>query len=106
MSIALWAANSTSLRNKVNNCSAELERAKRYLVGSHEIALQRRSAVAASLAFNEAYGLGWDQYRRYASSVTQPSLALFTRRMYLARVPRVALKGGCTHAARRASIGA
>jgi hypothetical protein len=29
--------------------------------------------------------------RRYSSSVTHPLLALFTSRMYLARVPRVAL---------------
>lgn len=47
----------------------ELSRARRYLAGSHDISLQRRSALAASLAFNECYGLGWDQYRRYAASI-------------------------------------
>ena len=48
---------------------AELARARRYLAGSHDISLQRRSALAATLAFNECYGLGWDQYRRYAETI-------------------------------------
>jgi zinc protease len=43
----------------------ELERAKNYLVGSYEIGLQRNSALATELAFNERYGLGWDYYRKY-----------------------------------------
>lgn len=49
--------------------AVELERAKRYLVGAHEISLQRRSALASTLAFHECYGLGWDEYLRYAPSV-------------------------------------
>ena len=48
---------------------AELERAKRYLVGAHEISLQRRAALASTLSFHEAYGVGWDEYRRYAPGV-------------------------------------
>jgi zinc protease len=48
---------------------AELERAKRYLVGAHEISLQRRAALASTLAFHEAYGVGWDEYRRYAPGI-------------------------------------
>jgi zinc protease len=48
---------------------AELERAKRYLVGAHEISLQRRAALASTLAFHECYGLGWDEYRRYAPGI-------------------------------------
>ena len=47
----------------------ELERAKRYLVGAHEISLQRRAAVASTLAFHECYGLGWDEYTRYAAAI-------------------------------------
>jgi zinc protease len=47
----------------------ELDRAKRYLVGSHDISLQRRSALSATLAFNECYGLGWDQYRAYGPGI-------------------------------------
>jgi zinc protease len=48
---------------------AELDRARRYLVGTHEISLQRRSALASALGFHECYGLGWAEYRRYAPGV-------------------------------------
>jgi len=48
---------------------AELERAQRYLVGAHEISLQRRAALASTLAFHDCYGLGWDEYRRYAPGI-------------------------------------
>jgi zinc protease len=48
---------------------AELERAKKYLVGTHEISLQRRAALASTLSFHESYGQGWDEYRRYAPSI-------------------------------------
>jgi len=47
----------------------ELERAVRYLVGAHEISLQRRSSVASAIAFHVAYGLGVDEYARYASAI-------------------------------------
>ena len=39
--------------------AAELERARSYLIGSHQIAMQRRAAVANAMAYHEAYGLGW-----------------------------------------------
>jgi zinc protease len=54
---------------------AELDRAKRYLVGAHEISLQRRAAIASTLAFHECYGLGWDEYRRYAPAILAVSAA-------------------------------
>ncbi|RMH41381.1 MAG: insulinase family protein [Deltaproteobacteria bacterium] len=47
----------------------ELRRAQRYLVGAHEIALQRRSAIASAMAFHEVYGLGVDEYARYAAAI-------------------------------------
>jgi zinc protease len=49
--------------------AAELDRAKRYLVGAHEISLQRRASLASTIAFNACYGLGWDEYTRYAPSI-------------------------------------
>jgi zinc protease len=66
---------------------AELERAKRYLVGAHEISLQRRSALASTLAFHEAYGVGWDEYRRYAPGILAVTAADVQRvaRKYLDR---------------------
>jgi zinc protease len=47
----------------------ELDRAKRYLVGGHDISLQRRSALAAQLAFHAAYGLPDDEHLKYADRV-------------------------------------
>jgi zinc protease len=49
--------------------AAELTRAQRYLIGSHEIALQRRSAVASAMAYHEAYGLGWQTWAGYGAAV-------------------------------------
>ena len=48
---------------------AELGRVKRYLVGGHEISLQRRSTVAAFIALNEVYGLGYRAHTRYAAGI-------------------------------------
>ncbi len=49
--------------------AAELERARTYLIGSHEIAMQRRAAVANALVYHEAYGLGWQNWSRYADAI-------------------------------------
>jgi zinc protease len=49
--------------------SAELERAQRYLIGSHEIGLQRASSRAATMALNEAYGLGFDYHTSTAARI-------------------------------------
>jgi zinc protease len=45
---------------------AELDRAKRYLIGRHDIDLQRSSAIASSLLFNEIYGIDAEETFRYA----------------------------------------
>lgn len=47
----------------------EVERAKRYLVGSYEIELQKTSAQAAALAFDERYGLGYQELETYAQKI-------------------------------------
>jgi zinc protease len=47
----------------------ELGRAKSYLIGSHQIAMQRRSAVANAMAYHEAYGLGWDTWSGYDDAI-------------------------------------
>jgi zinc protease len=59
------------LRSVVENgvSPQELARAQRYLVGTHAIGLQRKSAIAAALAFHEAYGQGWKAYRQYNDSI-------------------------------------
>jgi len=59
--------------NKVvdNKLSArEVDRSIKYLLGSHEISLQRRAALASACAFHEAYGLGYDEFRRYPARIT------------------------------------
>jgi zinc protease len=63
----------------------ELARAQRYLVGVHAIGLQRKSALAAALAFHEAYGQGWKAYRQYADSIMKVTAAEVARvaRKYL-----------------------
>lgn len=48
---------------------AEVERAQKYLVGSHQIAMQRRAAVANALAYHEAYGLGWRSWADYDAQI-------------------------------------
>lgn len=47
----------------------ELERAKKYIIGAYEIDRQRNSAQAADMAFNERYGLGWDEFKQYPERV-------------------------------------
>jgi zinc protease len=47
----------------------ELDRAKSYLIGSHQIAMQRRSAVANAMAYHEAYGLGWTTWSGYDDAI-------------------------------------
>src|SRR5205823_5169733 len=43
----------------------EVERAKQYLIGSHQIAMQRRAAIANAIAYHEAYGLDWRTWNEY-----------------------------------------
>ncbi len=64
----------------------ELVRAQRYLVGAHAIGLQRKSALAAALAFHEAYGQGFKAYRQYADNIMKVTAEDVTRvaRKYLA----------------------
>lgn len=47
----------------------EVERAKAWLVGQFAVEMQRRSRVAAQIAFDEAYGLGVGAHLRYAQRV-------------------------------------
>jgi zinc protease len=39
----------------------ELERAKRYLIGRHDIDLQRVSAIASSILYDDIYGTPYDE---------------------------------------------
>ncbi len=48
---------------------AELGRVQRYMVGSFETSLQRKSTVASLLTFGELYGLGHQGYKKYTAAV-------------------------------------
>jgi zinc protease len=63
----------------------ELDRAQRYLIGSHAIGLQRKGSLAAALAFHEAYGEGWDAYRKFPQRIRKVTRAEVLRlaRKYL-----------------------
>ena len=47
----------------------ELDRAKQNLIGIHEIGLQRNSARAALLALDGCYGVGLENFARYAERI-------------------------------------
>ena len=47
----------------------EVARARSYLIGSHQIAMQRRAAVANAMAYHEAYGLGWQAWTGYDDQI-------------------------------------
>jgi zinc protease len=46
---------------------AELDRARNYLIGSHEADMQRGDAQAMTMALMELYGLGYDDFETYTS---------------------------------------
>ncbi len=54
---------------------AELERSKRYLIGNHQIGLQRLGSRATAMALNELYGLGHTAHRAYPARIDAIALA-------------------------------
>ena len=51
----------------------ELNWARSFLIGNHEIGLQRTSAQAMTMALMELYGLGWDDFQKYPGRLQQVS---------------------------------
>ncbi len=49
---------------------AELRRAQRHLIGTHEIGLQRNGARAALLALDHCYGIGLENFLHYAEQIS------------------------------------
>ncbi|MBI5892059.1 MAG: insulinase family protein [Deltaproteobacteria bacterium] len=47
----------------------ELKRAKSELIGNYEIGLQESSSQASDMTFNELYGLGYDEQKKFAKKI-------------------------------------
>ncbi len=47
----------------------EVERAKNHIAGSYEIGLQKNSSQASTIAFNELYGMGINEYKKYPEKI-------------------------------------
>ena len=68
--VALDGIKEELLRVREQGATAqEIERAKRYLVGNYEIEIQKNSALAAMLAFDERYGLGCHEMESYTENI-------------------------------------
>lgn len=64
----------------------EVDRARSYLIGSHQISMQRRASVANAMAYHEAYGLGWQSWSGYDDAIraVRPADVLAAAQTYLA----------------------
>jgi zinc protease len=65
---------------------AELQRAQRYLIGTHDIGLQRLGARATTMSLNVLYGLGYDSHLAYdkrVSAVTREDVLAVARRLFV-----------------------
>lgn len=72
----------------------EIKRATRYLVGKHDIALQRTGHVADSMLFDELYGLPFDEFESYhenlatvtADKIRDLARQIFSQKYVLSKV--------------------
>ncbi len=63
----------------------EVERTKQYMIGTHDLGLQRNSAIAAAAFFGDLYGIGWNSYMRYRKaleSVTPDDIKRVARKYF------------------------
>jgi len=75
---------------------AELARAQRYLVGTHDIGLQRLGARATTSSLNTLYGLGHDAHMRYDErirAVTRDDVLALVRALFVEQKRVLAIVG-------------
>jgi len=63
----------------------ELERAQRYLIGRHDIDLQRTSAIGASILYNDIYGIDYNEAftsAEYYFAVTPEQILKMSQRLF------------------------
>ncbi len=53
----------------------EIDRARNYLIGGHEADMQRGDSQAMSMGLMELYGLGFDDFDRYANALAEVTAA-------------------------------
>ena len=74
----------------------EVERTKNFMLGTHDLGMQRRSAIAAAVFFGDLYGLGWNSYLRYRKaleSVTPEDIKRVARKYFQPRALVTAIYG-------------
>ena len=69
---SLWRELNRILNDEI--AAAELDRAKRYIIGNTEIDLQTNSAQAMDMAVYERYKLGYDFTRKYLEQIDKVSI--------------------------------
>jgi zinc protease len=75
--------------------AAELERAQRYLAGRHDIDLQRVSSIAASILYDDIYGIPYDETFKLADkyfAITAEDVLRVSRQIFQA-APVISLAG-------------
>ncbi len=53
----------------------EVDRARRYIIGTHDLGLQHSDAQVSTMALMELYGIGYDDFLRYPESVSRVTTA-------------------------------
>ena len=53
--------------------AAELDRSRNYIIGSHDMGLQRSDAQTSTMALMELYGYGFDDFLSYPKAVAKVS---------------------------------
>ncbi|PKN46826.1 MAG: hypothetical protein CVU59_04870 [Deltaproteobacteria bacterium HGW-Deltaproteobacteria-17] len=74
----------------------EVERTKNFMLGTHDLGMQRRSAIAAAVFFGDLYGLGWNSFLRYRKaleSVTPDDIKRVARKYFQPRTLVTAIYG-------------
>lgn len=83
-SIEMFQAEFNKLVNE-KVTAEELSRAKKYLIGQHDIGLQKKSSLCNLIAFDEVYGNDFNQSLNIASEynqVTQEKIIVLAQRLF------------------------
>lgn len=71
------------MQQKIPN--EELQRAQNYLIGGHDIGLQKNSSIASSIAFNEIYGNSYEElfnFSKHIRAVSAEKIQTLAQRLF------------------------